>query len=408
VRLNGTPASIVVHDLTTGARKVLLNGGTDGRVLPTGHLVYTSATTLFAVPFDETRLMVTGGPVPVQQGIRRTASGMSHAAWSASGTFVMVQRNEGGDFLRRVVWVSRQGQQEPTKLSLRNYGVPSSEMRVSPDGTRVAATIYSDDALRLEGLGTEVWVGDLVRGTEIRLSRTGRATSPVWTIDGQRVCYDSAAEVFCQAADGRSAAEASFKVDGLVNTRGFSHDGTRMVLETQGPKTGSDIAMATLGPPVETRPLLNMPYNETAPAISPDGRWLAYQSDESGRAEVYVRPFPAVDQALSPISIGGGSEPRWARDGSELFFTVRGDWTAPGVLMSVAVKPGSTFNAGPPTAVWKIPAGASLAYDVARNGRFLFHITQSFVSEDAPRPAIIVVQNWFEELKARVPTGAAQ
>jgi serine/threonine-protein kinase len=230
----------------------------------------------------------------------------------------------------------------------------------------------------------------------------------VWTVDGQRVCYDSAGEVFCQAADGSSAAGASFKVDGLVHTRDFSHDGTRMVLETQGPKTGSDIAMATLGPPVETRPLLNMPYNETAPAISPDGRWLAYQSDESGRAEVYVRPFPSVHQGLSPISVGGGSAPRWARDGSKLFFTVRSDWTAPGVLMSVAVKPGSIFNAGPPTAVWKIPAGASLSYDVARDGRFLFHITQSFISGEAPRPEIIVVQNWTEELKQRVPTGAAK
>jgi Tol biopolymer transport system component len=161
-------------------------------------------------------------------------------------------------------------------------------MRVSPDGSRVAVTIFSDEVLRLEGLGTEVWVSDLVRGTEIRLSRTGRATSPVWTINGLRVCYDGAAEMVCQAADGSSAAEASFKVDGLVHTRGFSHDGTRMVLETQGPKTGSDIAIATLGPPVETRPLLNMPYNETAPAISPDGRWFEELKARLARSSRHV------------------------------------------------------------------------------------------------------------------------
>ena len=116
-------ASIVVQDLTTGARKVLVNGGTDGRVLPTGHLVYTSATTMFAVPFDETRLLVTSGPVPVQQGIQRAGvGGVSQAAWSASGTFVLVQSGAAGGVGRRAVWVSRQGQQEPTKLRLRKGG----------------------------------------------------------------------------------------------------------------------------------------------------------------------------------------------------------------------------------------------------------------------------------------------
>ena len=282
-------------------------------------------------------------------------------------------------------------------------------MRASPDGKRVAVTIYSDEVLDLHaGSSSEVWAGDITRGTLTRLSRTGRATSPVWTPDGQRVCYDSGSDVFCQAADGRAEAQAVFQVDGLRNTRPFSPvDGTRMVLETRGPKTGDDISIATIGPPVETRPLLNTVHAEAAPAISPDGRWLAYQSDESGRAEVYVRPFPAVDQGLWTISTGGGTEPRWAPDGRELFFTARsGGWATPGVLMSVPVGPGSTFVAGQPTAVLKIPAGASEAYDVAPDGRFLFHFQRSSrPAEEALRQQIIVAQNWFEELKARVPTG---
>ena len=230
----------------------------------------------------------------------------------------------------------------------------------------------------------------------------------MWTPDGQRVCYDSGVEVFCQAADGRGPAEASFKVDGLRNTRPFSPDSTRMVLETRGPKTGDDITIATLGPSVETRPLLNTAHSETTPAISPDGRWLAYQSDESGRAEVYVRPFPAVDRRRWPISTGGGTEPRWARDGRELFFTVRSGWNAPGVLMSVPVQPGSTFIAGRPAVVLKIPAWWSEAYDVAPDGRFLFHLQGSRSEEEAPRQEIVVAQNWFEELKARVPTRVAK
>ncbi len=229
----------------------------------------------------------------------------------------------------------------------------------------------------------------------------------MWTPDGQRVCYDSGSDVFCQAADGRAEAQAVFQVDGLRNTRPFSPvDGTRMVLETRGPQTGDDISIATIGPPVETRPLLNTVHAEAAPAISPDGRWLAYQSDESGRAEVYVRPFPAVDQGLWTISTGGGTEPRWAPDGRELFFTARsGGWATPGVLMSVPVGPGSTFVAGQPTAVLKIPAGASQAYDVAPDGRFLFHFQRSSrPAEEALRQQIIVAQNWTEELKRLVPT----
>ena len=403
-------ASIVVHDLATGQRSVLLHG-TDARVLPTGHLVYARGTTIFAVPFDEKRLKVTGGPVPVQQGIQTTrTSGMSHVAWSSSGTIAIA---EGGltAYNSSLFWVSREGKEERTKLPPRNYGILSSELRASPGATRVAVTVYSDDVLNLGGsTSSEVWVGDIARGTMTRLSTSGQATSPVWTADGERVCYDSAGEVFCQAADGRGAAQALFKVDGLRNTRPFSRDQTQMILETRGSKTGDDISIATIGPPAETRTLLSTTYSESAPAISPDGRWLAYQSDESGRAEVYVRPFPAVDQGRWTISVGGGTEPRWAANGRELFFTVRsGGWTTPGVLMSVPVQPGSAFIAGQPTAVFTIPAGASEAYDVAPDGRFLFHFQRAMrADEEAPRQEIIIVQNWFEELKARVPTGVAR
>jgi eukaryotic-like serine/threonine-protein kinase len=408
-------ASIVVQDLATGHRKVLLQGGTDARVLPTGHLVYVNASTIFAVPLDETTLAVTGGSVPVQQ-IEKLSYAVSQAVWSASGTLVLAHGVQG--YYSALVWVDRHDKQERTALPLRNYGVGSSEIRLSPDGTRVAATIFSDEVLNLTGTATstgtaasEVWAGDMTRGALTRLSKTGQATSPVWTPDGQRVCYDSGGEAFCQPADGRAAtAEALFKVEGLINTRPFARDGRRMVLETRGPKTGNDITIATMGPPVETRPLLNTVHAESAPAISPDGRWLAYQSDESGRAEVCVRPFPAVDQGLWPISTGGGSEPRWAPNGRELFFTVRsGGWSTPGVLMSVPVQTGSTFIAGKPTPVLKIPAGASAAYDVAPDGRFLFHFQGLRpAGEEAPRPGIVVVQNWFEELKARVQTGTAK
>ena len=403
-------ASIVVHHLATGKRSVLVKG-TDARVLPTGHLVFAREGTIFAMAFDETGPTVLGVPVPMQEGIDGLrATGTAQVAWSASGIFAIVRGARRG-FMSSLFWVSREGREERTNLPSRNYGVGPSELRVSSSSTHVAVTIYSDDALDLAGgASSEVWVGDIARGTMTRLSTSGDATSPVWTSDGERVCYDSGSEVVCRAADGSGAAQALFKVDGLRNTRPFTRDRTQMVLETRGPKTGNDISIATIGPPVETRPLLNTTHSELAPAISPDGRWLAYQSDESGRAEVYVRPFPAVDQRRWTISSGGGTEPRWAPNGRELFFTVRsGGWATPGVLMSIPVQPGSTFIAGQPTSVLKIPAGASEGYDVALDGRFLFHFQRSMrAGEDAPRQEIIVVQNWFEELKARVPTGAAK
>jgi serine/threonine-protein kinase len=407
-------ASVVVQDLATGQRTVLLQGGTDARALPTGHLVYTRAGTMFAVPFDETRQRVIGGPVPVQQGIETTrGTGVSQVAWSASGTLAIARGAE--TVLRPLFWHNGKGQQERTGLPPRNYGVQASALRLSPDGSRLAVTVFSDDVLNLgSGTATEILVADLRRGTHTRLSNTGQATSPVWTPGGQRVCYRSAGDVFCQAADGRGAAELTFKVDGLVNVRPFSPDGTRMLLETRGPGTRDDISLVTIGPPAETRPLLNTRYSETAPAVSPDGRWLAYVSDESGRAEVYVRPFPAVDGGLWPISTGGGAEPRWAPNGRQLFFTLRvAGWTTPGVLMSVPIQAaGSTFIAGQPTEVLKIPAQSSLGYDVGPDGRFLFHITGArstrSTSGEATRQEIIVVQNWFEELKARVPTAAAR
>lgn len=163
--------------------------------------------------------------------------------------------------------------------------------------------------------------------------------------------------------------------------------------------------IATLRPPIEVHPLIKTAFGEYSPRISPDGRWIAFHSNESGRNEVYVRPFPDVDQGRWQVSTEGGSDPRWASNGRELFFNVGGNAIALS-RWSSAIQPGATFVAGKPTQIATSPSEdyPSFAYDVAPDGRLLVHLAASRgTAADASRPHLVVVQHWFDELKARVP-----
>ena len=164
-----------------------------------------------------------------------------------------------------------------------------------------------------------------------------------------------------------------------------------------------DVAMVTIGPPAVIRPLLNSQFTEGGPAISPDGRWLAYNSNESGRVEVYVRPFPDLNGRWQ-VSTEGGVEPRWSRDGAQLFF-ISGGGPAPRTIWSTTVAKGTAFNWSRPSVLLKADNDASIAYDLAPDGRFLLHTASSAGSAGtvAPRSQIVVVHNWLDELRARVP-----
>ncbi len=177
---------------------------------------------------------------------------------------------------------------------------------------------------------------------------------------------------------------------------------------SQVTKGNSDILMATLGPPLEIRPLIQTPFSESGPAISPDGRWVAYASNESGRSEVYVRPFPEVEQGGRwQVSTDGGNEPRWARNGRELVFRTGGGPSGTATILSAMVASGPTFVASRPAVVLKLPNTSSFAYDVAPDGRFLLHRNASATGDDQTKPQIVMVQNWFEELKARMRSSSA-
>jgi serine/threonine-protein kinase len=287
------------------------------------------------------------------------------------------------------VWVNRRGEASPTLLAKAAYGDP----RLSPDGRRLAATVN----------GRDVLVYDLARGTSVRLTPDeSEEFEPVWTRDGQRVTFSSTAggvapNLFWAPADGSRPMErlASSALAQFAN--GWTPDGKTHFFTTSSASGESDVSLLHVDGSNRTiEKFLDGPANEWTPKISPDGRWLAHLSDESGRTEVYVRPYPARDPKV-PISSDGGSEPRWSRDGRELFYR-NGDR-----MMAVAISTESGFTASKPVMLFEVPyeltAPGYPNYDVADDGRFLM-IKRS--EQESPLHQLNVVVNWFEELKRRV------
>jgi serine/threonine-protein kinase len=231
----------------------------------------------------------------------------------------------------------------------------------------------------------------------------GVAVYPVWSPDGRTIAHttfeDQVGHLFLRAPDGTARSERLTEGANSRYASSFSPDGTRLLYREEAGDTGLDIGVVTLGPPRRVETLIRTPSNELNPEVSPDGRWLAYESNPSGENEVYVRPFPDVDSGLWQVSSGGGRQPAWSRDGRELFFR------APdGSLMAVSVEAGPRFAVGLPGKVLDhthYSAGPYRSYDVSADGkRFLLLKRDADTAEAAH---IVVVQNWFEELKRLVP-----
>jgi serine/threonine-protein kinase len=267
----------------------------------------------------------------------------------------------------------------------------------------VALTIESDNApgssvAPVSSDASDVWIWDIARNTTTRLSTSGQATSPVWSSDSRRVCYRSGSEVLCQPADGSGRTQVLAKFPEPRNPRAISPDGNYLISTTSA--ADGDIYITTIGDPSTTRALFQTPYNEAAAVLSPDGKWIAYHSNESGQFEVYVRPFPDVDTGKQQVSPEGGSEPRWSNDGRELFY-VLGGGNLPRLVWSAAIQTGAGLRADKPKLLAKFSSDLSLAYDVAADGRFLFHQPSSMARAEPSQ--IVVVDHWFDELRARVP-----
>jgi serine/threonine-protein kinase len=398
-------ASIVVQDLASSERTVLVEGGTDGRSLRSGHLMYSREDTLYAVPFDEPRRAVIGAAVPVQQGVLQSLGGFTGASQIAvadSGTVAFVVDDAAGA-ARTLFWMTRDGRLQPTNLPARPYWVGSYSLAVSPDGKRVAARVMG--ASRAQ---SDIWMWEIARNTVTRLSTSGNATDPVWSPDGTRVCYESADSVWCQSPDGSGAPQALVAHPSISTIAGMSPDGASMLLNINSARGADfDISIAAAAAPFDLRPLIATPASDQGAAVSPDGRWIAYTSEESGVDEVYVRPFPGSDRARWQISTAGGVVPRWSRDGRQLYYLAPRSAGASlaMTITAVPVPPGNEFITGPPVVIASLPDGARGGYAVAPDGRFLVTApAEAVIPGGGPRQRLVVVQNWFQELQSRVPT----
>jgi serine/threonine protein kinase/WD40 repeat protein len=407
-------ATIEVLSLQTGERKTLLRGGFSAAYLPAttgsaglGHLVYLHQSTLFAVPFDARRLALAGSPVPILQDVGSTMLGSGDFTFAGNGTFVYLAGKAlmGG---YPISWVDSSGKMaQPLHAPPGRYMNP----RFSPDGKRL---VYASS----NGKGsTDIWVKDLERDTASRLSfLPGSSVYPLWTPDGKTIVFScsnpAAPGLYAIRADG--SGEAKRLTESLVGFPfSISPDGKRLAASKNG--NGGSLDIFTF--PVETDSgpgapgirlgqaelYLGTPFNEERAAFSPDGRWLAYESDESGRMEIFVRPFSISGKGLGErrqVSTGGGRFANWSRDGRELLF-LGSDWKV--MAASISGK-GDTLAAGKPR-VWSESRIRIFGYyDIAPDGKRLAAMVEDEEAGKLPTSLTFLV-NFADELRRKAPPG---
>jgi serine/threonine-protein kinase len=384
-------ATIEVLTVSTGQRKVLFTGGVFGFYVPSGHLLYAVGEAIRAVPFDLKRLEVTGPAIPVVDGVAMNLTDGA-AAFDVSENGTLAYLPVGSYITERdLVLVDRQGRETRALPASDRYDHP----RLSPDGERVALDIRSANA------AGDIWVFQVGRSGGIRVtSEGGRDFGAEWTPDGEELIYSSERPYFDLY---RRAADASSPAVPLVTggfdhyAGGVSHDG-RLFAYTLSTPSGTQLWTVPLEGRQTPMRYLSNGFNLAHPVLSPDGRWMAYDSDESGRVEVYVQSYPDPIQKRWKVSPSYGSEPLWTRGGRELVYR-SGD-----SVLAVTFDP-ENGRSGPPTLLFAGPYPDNpgftrpRSYDASANGeRFLM----TKLPEGLPDPRVMVVVNWFDELRAKV------
>ena len=385
-----------VLDLETGKEKRLVEGGANPFFVDTGHIVFARGTTLMAVPFRASELAVTGDPVALVQGVRRTPGGAAHFALSGTGTLVYEPTSDDtrSEDLSAVVWVDRKG--TVVERAVNDLVSNPRDPRLSPDGTRLLLVTgaFSDG---------DLWSYDLGGRPPIPLALPGDNRHAVWSPDSQRVAFErfqGSPEIFTVLADGSMLTPQSLRGPKPIGVPQVWSNADELILRTVG--GSGDIVAVPASSAGEVRAVLASEFAEYDPALSPNGRWLAYVSERTGRAEIWVQGYP--DGVPVRVSRNGGYEPLWSVDGRELFY-----WQD-NAMMAVDVKTDGVFAFGTAVQLFSgryltVPSPDARSYDVARDGRFLLILPGNDSTTSAPR-SIVVVQNFSEELRQHVrPSG---
>jgi eukaryotic-like serine/threonine-protein kinase len=400
---------VYVYDARRDTVRVVFDDAVGAWCAAPGLVLYvTSGGALLAVPWDNDALAPRGAAVPILDGVQPPGLALSEA-----GTALYVVGppifSGGAAANTEAVWVDRSGRVEPIDPSWRfNPGVTDVQLSLSPDGRRLAIRLRT-------GNGDDIWVKQLPAGPLSRLTfYPGVDDSPAWAPDGRAIDFVSVRPVspntaeraeqrnlWEQAADG--SGEAALRWSGISVVSGFrSPDSRWLVLETRPrPTSGRDVLAAPATPGGSARDLAASRADEQGPALSPDGRWIAYASDETGANEVFVRPFPDVSSGKWQVSVGGGSAPVWAHDGRELFYVANRRMSA------VAIVPGPPFSAGRPTLLFPLPdrvgggQASRGAFAISPDDRRFLMLRSLATPDSVATPTLVIVRNFLREVKAK-------
>jgi len=390
----------------SGEDQTILPNATAGRLLGTGHLVFIRGGSLWAVPFDRDRLDPVGTPVPVVEGVRVESGGAVQVAIADDGTLAyipaVVQQKRG------LFWESDDGREQAVATPAGAFDA----VVLSPDGRRAALVIKSGN------LNTDVWVTELARGTLTQITYDGSARDPLWTPDGQALVYgatrDGRAELLKKAADGTGAPEtlATFDADVYrVGPESWAPDGVTLQIGLSHRNTGFDIGLISPDAAGTWRVLIQTPFDELDGQISPDGRWIAYMSNDSGGSQVYVQRFPGLGDR-QPVSPGQDRnvKPRWAPDGRALFYR-RGSGERAIMRVPFVTNPATgeaVIGVAVPVLDWRfwVSQDTQRVWAIAPDGHRFLVIKEISEANAVPQPSrqINVVLNWLEDLERRVPT----
>ena len=392
----GSSFAIAVADIPSGKHRVILDDAMYARYAKPGYLLYvTTNKALMVAPFDQNSMKITGKPTAFTEGMRLGLLGSADLAVDTTGT--LVYATGAGEGKQELAWVTRDGKEQAVDSDWAAFYLGTATL--SPDGKSVAETRIDDVTSR-----SNIWIKRLDRGPSIHLTvGTKDNFMPAWTPDGKSVTFSStpatgATDLWTQRADGGAPAVMQVHEKSKLYNARWSPDGKWLLFQTDVESPGSGDILA-IRPGIDTAPMpvVATRFSEISPALSPNGRWLAYVSNETGEDEIYVVPFPNTGTGKWAISAGGGTEPVWSHRGSELFYR-----DASGNLVAVEVNTSPTFSLGRATVLFPAARFTSLRfnpqYAVAPDDRRFLMIRPL---ETGTSDKLIVVENWFEELNAK-------